>query len=67
MNGFVLRAADLGRMDFSEESVCGMDEAGRGPLAGPVCEASVVLPAGFPVEFLDDSKTGSGCFRIRPH
>ncbi|MCL2044007.1 MAG: ribonuclease HII [Treponema sp.] len=35
---------------------CGIDEAGRGPLAGPVCAAAVVLPAGFPGDLLDDSK-----------
>jgi ribonuclease HII len=36
--------------------VCGIDEAGRGPLAGPVCAAAVILPADFPVEILNDSK-----------
>lgn len=36
--------------------VCGLDEAGRGPLAGPVCAAAVVLGPGFPLELLDDSK-----------
>ncbi|MCL2128056.1 MAG: ribonuclease HII, partial [Treponema sp.] len=36
--------------------ICGIDEAGRGPLAGPVCAAAVVLPAGFPGTALDDSK-----------
>ncbi len=36
--------------------VCGADEAGRGPLAGPVVAAAVVLPDGFPIEILDDSK-----------
>ncbi|MDR1238554.1 MAG: ribonuclease HII [Treponema sp.] len=35
---------------------CGIDEAGRGPLAGPVCAAAVVLPADFPREPLGDSK-----------
>lgn len=34
----------------------GFDEAGRGPLAGPVCAAAVILPEGFPVELLNDSK-----------
>ena len=36
--------------------VVGFDEAGRGPLAGPVCAAAVILPPGFPVEILNDSK-----------
>lgn len=36
--------------------VAGIDEAGRGPLAGPVSAAAVVLPEGFSVEGLDDSK-----------
>lgn len=36
--------------------VCGVDEAGRGPLAGPVFAAAVVLPENFSVDELDDSK-----------
>ena len=36
--------------------VCGIDEAGRGPLAGPVFAAAVILPADFSVEGVDDSK-----------
>ena len=36
--------------------VIGADEAGRGPLAGPVCAAAVVLPPDFPFELLADSK-----------
>lgn len=36
--------------------VCGVDEAGRGPLAGPVCAAAVILPAGIEIPGLDDSK-----------
>ena len=36
--------------------VCGVDEAGRGPLAGPVCAAAVILPAGVQIPGLDDSK-----------
>lgn len=38
------------------EPVCGVDEAGRGPLAGPVCAAAVILPQGLVIEGLDDSK-----------
>ncbi|MBN2736596.1 MAG: ribonuclease HII [Spirochaetales bacterium] len=36
--------------------ICGIDEAGRGPLAGPVVAAAVILPKGFPVSQLKDSK-----------
>lgn len=36
--------------------VCGTDEAGRGPLAGPVCAAAVILPDGLYIEGLNDSK-----------
>jgi ribonuclease HII len=36
--------------------LCGIDEAGRGPLAGPVSAAAVILPEGFPLELLKDSK-----------
>ena len=52
----VFRAADFSGHPPSGPGVCGIDEAGRGPLAGPVSAAAVVLPAGFPVEVLDDSK-----------
>ncbi len=36
--------------------VCGVDEAGRGPLAGPVCAAAVILPDGLIIDGLNDSK-----------
>ncbi len=36
--------------------ICGIDEAGRGPIAGPVSAAAVVLPKDFPFEILADSK-----------
>ena len=36
--------------------ICGVDEAGRGPLAGPVCAAAVILPYGLEIPGLDDSK-----------
>ena len=36
--------------------VCGVDEAGRGPLAGPVCAAAVILPKGLVIPGLNDSK-----------
>lgn len=36
--------------------LCGVDEAGRGPLAGPVCAAAVILPQNCEIEGLNDSK-----------
>ena len=36
--------------------ICGVDEAGRGPLAGPVCAAAVILPEGLEIPGLTDSK-----------
>lgn len=36
--------------------VCGVDEAGRGPLAGPVCAGACILPHGLAIEGLNDSK-----------
>ena len=45
--------------------VCGIDEAGRGPLAGPVSAAAVVLPADFPLDLLADSKALSARARDR--
>lgn len=36
--------------------VCGVDEAGRGPLCGPVAAAACILPTGLVIEGLDDSK-----------
>ena len=38
-------------------AVAGLDEAGRGPLAGPVVSAAVILPESFPVAGIRDSKT----------
>lgn len=37
-------------------NICGVDEAGRGPLAGPVCAAAVILPKGHIIEGVNDSK-----------
>ena len=36
--------------------ICGIDEAGRGPLCGPVCAAAVILPANLEIPGLNDSK-----------
>lgn len=38
------------------EIICGVDEAGRGPLAGPVCAAAVILPPHADITGLNDSK-----------
>lgn len=37
-------------------NICGVDEAGRGPLAGPVCAAAVILPKGHIIDGVNDSK-----------
>lgn len=42
--------------DSGYELICGVDEAGRGPLAGPVCAAAVILPRGTVIDGLNDSK-----------
>lgn len=42
--------------DRGFHAICGIDEAGRGPLAGPVCAAAVILPEGLEIPGLNDSK-----------
>lgn len=42
--------------NYSGTIFCGVDEAGRGPLAGPVFAAAVILPEGMIIDNLDDSK-----------
>ena len=44
------------RREKGYKRVCGVDEAGRGPLAGPVIAAACILPEGVQVEGVDDSK-----------
>jgi len=57
--------SDMPMPDFALENglaargfprVAGVDEAGRGPLAGPVAAAAVILPLSFSCPLLDDSK-----------
>ena len=42
--------------DKGYKLICGIDEAGRGPLAGPVCAAAVILPPNVDIPGLNDSK-----------
>ena len=42
--------------DRGIQIICGVDEAGRGPLAGPVCAAAVILPPNVEIPGLNDSK-----------
>ena len=45
-----------GHFDNGVKIICGVDEAGRGPLAGPVCAAAVILPPNADIPGLNDSK-----------
>lgn len=47
---------EIAAMNNGYKTVCGVDEAGRGPLAGPVYAAAVILPVGAQIEGLNDSK-----------
>ena len=47
---------ERGLIDEGNASICGVDEAGRGPLAGPVFAAAVILPHGVNIPELNDSK-----------
>ena len=49
-------AIENGLSDEGYQVICGVDEAGRGPLAGPVCAAAVILPVGLEIPGLTDSK-----------
>lgn len=50
------REFDLRKRSESIRIICGTDEAGRGPLAGPVAAGACILPEGYVPEGLDDSK-----------
>jgi len=52
-------------MQFESKFVCGVDEAGRGPLAGPVYAAAVILDPVHPIPGLKDSKKLSEPNRVR--
>lgn len=47
---------EINAKDMGYKAVCGVDEAGRGPLAGPVFAAAVILPENCEIEGLNDSK-----------
>ncbi len=47
---------EQGYYDRGIKLICGVDEAGRGPLAGPVCAAAVILPENIRIPGLNDSK-----------
>ncbi|MDO8180102.1 MAG: ribonuclease HII [Undibacterium sp.] len=49
-------AAEFSLFDYEGELICGVDEAGRGPLAGPVMAAAVILDPVHPIAGLRDSK-----------
>lgn len=62
MDGFERRARAMGY-----RAIAGVDEAGRGPLAGPVVAAAVILPPGFRPDGIRDSKALSPAARARAH
>ena len=51
-----LKKVDKEFFDMGMKYVCGIDEAGRGPLAGPVVVASVIMPKDSMLEWVNDSK-----------
>ena len=44
------------RYEDAYPMICGIDEVGRGPLAGPVCAAAVILPRDCEILYINDSK-----------
>jgi ribonuclease HII len=68
MSGDGHTSRDLSRRSSSpvpSHWVCGVDEAGRGPIAGPVCAAAVILDPARPIQGLRDSKKLSEASRDR--
>ncbi len=51
-----MKTFEKGKYEEGAEFIAGVDEVGRGPLAGPVCAACVVLPQQWDIPGLDDSK-----------
>lgn len=56
MNETDLWEIERGYFAQGYDVICGVDEAGRGPLAGPVCAAAVILPRNLQIPGLNDSK-----------
>lgn len=60
----MIRETDTASLEADADTIlAGVDEAGRGPLAGPVVAAAVVLSASYPIDGLADSKTLSASRR----
>ena len=47
---------ELSGLDEKPKYICGVDEAGRGPLCGPVAAAAVIMPEGLIIPGVNDSK-----------
>lgn len=56
MNGQDMWSIENSWFEKGLQIICGVDEAGRGPLAGPVCAAAVILPPNAEIPGLNDSK-----------
>lgn len=56
MSDIAMWEIEDGCYDSGVKIICGVDEAGRGPLAGPVCAAAVILPLHLQIPGLTDSK-----------
>lgn len=55
MNNYLFELEELNE-NIDNKTIIGLDEAGRGPLAGPVCAGACILNKDFPFEVLNDSK-----------